>query len=67
MSNPIIDKNGRFFVLVNGHDLSISPIVETSSVKERYGFLIELRWNKENDPYFNLKQIEENKIYNPKL
>lgn len=67
MSNPIIDKNGRFFVLVNGHDLSIPPIVETSSAKERYGFLIELRWNKENAPYFNLKQIEENKIYNPKL
>ena len=67
MSNPIIDKNGRFFVLVNGHDLSISPIVETSSAKERYGFLIELCWDKENNPYFNLKQIEENKIDNPKL
>lgn len=67
MSNPITDKDGRYFVLANGHDLSLSPIVGKSSKRERYGFLLELHWDERNNPYFNIKQIEGNGICNPKL
>lgn len=60
MSQPIVDRKGRYWVLMNGHDLSLPPIYETSSQRERYVHLVPLYWDDNNMPYFVLEQIENN-------
>lgn len=63
----VIDKDGRYFVLMNGHDIERPPIVGKSSKKERYSFLLELHWDKNGNPYFNLGEIENNRIRKPNI
>lgn len=65
MSTPIINKDGRYFVLVNGHDMNRPPIIEKKSSRERYGNLIELHWNEAGKPYFNIEEIERNTTIRP--
>lgn len=67
MSSPIIDKNGNYYVLANGHDKSIEPIVEKSSDKERYIFLLQLCWDSNSKPRFILDNIINDKQMIPDL
>lgn len=67
ISAPIWDKKGRCWVLCNGHDLNLAPIVEKKASKERYAFLIELHWNEKGNPYFNIDAIESNVMRKPDI
>lgn len=67
MSTPIVDKDGRAFVLMNGHDLNLPAIVSKNSSIERYSFLLELHWDSDGNPYFDLDEIENNKIAKPRM
>lgn len=65
MSNIIIDKSGRSFVLVHGHDIERKPIQMKTSEQERYAFLLELLWDKNGNPYFDMDAIQTNGIKMP--
>ena len=67
MSHPIIDKDGRYWVLVHGHDLQQKPITQKNSKRERYIFLIELLWDENDNPYFDIDAILNNNIKKPNL
>lgn len=67
MSTPIVDKDGRYFVLMNGHDLNLPAIVSKNASIERYSFLLELHWDDEGNPFFDLDEIEGNSIMKPKI
>lgn len=67
MSAPILDKEGRWWVLCNGHDLNLPPIVEKKASKERYAFLIELHWDENGNPYFDMDEIENNGMKKPNM
>lgn len=67
MSNIIVDKRGRNFVLVHGHDLDKQPIQMKTSQRERYAFLIEILWDKQGNPYFDMDAIQKNKIRTPEF
>jgi beta-xylosidase len=57
MTTPIIDKQGKYWVMLNGHDLNLQPIMETSPEQERYTFLTQLLWDDEDNPYFKNNTI----------
>lgn len=65
MSSPMVDQNKRFWTLVNGHDLSLQPISVKSSREERYEFLLELLWDKNGNPFFDMDAIQDNKLRTP--
>ena len=50
MSRPIVDKEGKYWILVNGHDTYLPPIVEKKSTAERYTFLLQLKWDNKGNP-----------------
>ena len=52
---------------MNGHDLNLPAIVAKNSSIERYSFLLELHWDSDGNPYFDLDEIENNKIKLPRF
>ena len=66
-SNPIIDENGQYWLMMHGHAKEFSPIQVEKAEQERYTFLIPLYWDKEGSPYFDVDEIQNNKIVNPVL
>lgn len=65
ISKPVIDSNGRYWVLCHGHDLQLPPIEQETAERERYEFLLELKWDDNDLPYFDLEELETNKIRKP--
>lgn len=65
MSSPVIDNDGRYLVLCHGHDLSLDPIMEKENTRERYTFLLELKWDDDGNPFFDMDKIHNNKIKKP--
>jgi len=66
-SYPIIDKNGQYWMMMLGHATDYQPIRADSPEKERYTFLIPLYWDKEGKPYFDVDEIQRNKIRKPEF
>lgn len=64
-SNPIIDKNGQYWMMMHGHAPEYDPIQMEKAEEERYTFLIPLYWNKEGEPYFDVDEIQRNEIKRP--
>lgn len=65
MSTPVIDNEGRYWVICCGHDLSLPPIMQRTSQLERYTFLLELKWDADDRPYFDFEEILNNRIVKP--
>ena len=66
-SNPIIDKNGQYWLMMHGHAKEFSPIQMEKAEQERYTFLIPLYWDKDGSPYFDMDEIQNNRIAYPVL
>jgi len=66
-SNPIIDNNGQYWVMMHGHAKEYLPIQMEIAEQERYTFLVPLYWDKEGKPYFDVDEIQRNKIRKPAL
>ena len=66
-SNPIIDKNGQYWMMMHGHAPEYDPIQMEKAEEERYTFLIPLYWDKKGVPYFDVDEIQRNEIRKPKL
>lgn len=66
-SNPIIDKNGQYWMMMHGHASEYPPIQMDKAEAERYTFLIPLYWDKDGKPYFDVDEIQRNKIRKPVL
>lgn len=66
-SKPIIDKNGQYWMMMHGHAKEFPPIQMEKAEQERYTFLIPLYWDKEGKPYFDVDEIQRNKIRKPVL
>lgn len=64
-SLPIKDKKGRLWMLIFGHAPEYPPIREKNAKEERYTFLVELFWDKNNNPWFNLDAIQNNQQPSP--
>lgn len=67
MSKPILDDSHRYWTLVNGHDMTKLPISTRTAQEERYEFLLELLWDDDGNPYFNMDQIQNNRINKPRF
>lgn len=66
-SVPVTDKHGRQWMLVHGHAPELSPLVASKACEERYDFLIELHWDKDDNPYFKKESILSNTQPMPNL
>lgn len=66
-SLPVKDKEERLWMLVFGHAPEYEPINSNDAAKERYTFLLEFRWDKKGNPYFDINAIERNSQRKPVL
>lgn len=66
-SFPVKDKEGRQWMLAFGHAPKCKPIKDYDASRERYTFLLELQWDKDGNPWFDIEAIERNSQCKPVL
>lgn len=66
-SLPVKDKEGRQWMLVFGHAPEYEPIRDCDATRERYTFLLELQWDKKDNPWFDIEAIQRNSQRKPVL
>jgi hypothetical protein len=64
-SYPVIDKKGRYWMMVHGHAPEYPAILADNPQKERYTFLLELLWDKNGNPYFDMDALQNDRIQKP--